>query len=302
MMGRIFRIQRFSIHDGYGIRTTVFFKGCPLRCVWCHNPESQKFDIEIGYKAEKCLGCYTCLNACSRQAIGRGNETLVQIDREICDGCGECVRVCRGGALEIYGMDVSVEDVMKVIEKDTVFYKNSGGGATFSGGEPYFQPEFLLSLLKSCRERGISTAVDTSGYADWRVIESTLPFTDLFLYDVKDYRSDRHRVMCGAGNELIVSNLRNLIDLGAEVIVRIPVIPGYNFEEGDFDGYARLLTKAGVERVDILPYHSLARDKYRWLGREYRLPEMSEKARDLSTNFAQFLENMGFKVTVGGYF
>ncbi len=301
MKGRIFRIQRFSIHDGYGIRTTVFLKGCPLKCVWCHNPESQKFDIEIGYRPEKCLGCYLCLDVCSKRAISRG-KGAIELDRKKCDGCGECVGVCRGKALETYGRDVSVEEVMKVVEKDMVFYKNSGGGATFSGGEPYFQPRFLLSLLKSCKERGIGTAVDTSGYAEWKVIESTLPFVDFFLYDVKDYRSDRHKIMCGADNGLILSNLRNLLDLGAEVIVRIPIIPGYNFEQDDFDGYAKLLTEVGVERVDLLSYHSLARDKYRWLGRDYKLPELSERARDLSAKFAEFLREVGFKVTVGGYF
>ncbi len=303
MKGRIFRIQRFSIHDGYGIRTTVFFKGCPLRCIWCHNPESQKFEREICYKAEKCLSCYECVEACERGAITVGNDEM-DIDRERCDGCGKCVEVCRGGALELFGMDVTVDDVISVVEKDRVFYESSGGGVTFSGGEPYFQPDFLLSLLKACKSRGISTAVDTSGYANWEVMEKTLPFVDFFLYDLKDCRSDRHREMCGAGNELILSNLRKLVDAGMEVIVRIPVVPGYNFEEGDFECYFRILENVGVDRVDILPYHSLARDKYRWLGREYMLemPKMAEKAKNTATEFAEFLEKKGLRVTLGGYF
>ena len=302
MMGRVFRIQRFSIHDGYGIRTTVFFKGCPLRCVWCHNPESQRYEFEVAYRAEKCLECLACIDACRKGAIEKGKDNLVEINREICDGCGECVKACRGGALEIYGKDVSVREVVEIIEKDEVFYCNSGGGVTFSGGEPYYQPEFLLALLRACRDLNISTAVDTSGYVKWEVMEKTLPFVDFFLYDVKDYRSERHKKVCGAGNELILSNLRKLVSSGAEVIVRIPVVPGLNFEKGDFEGYCEVLMKTEVERVDLLPYHSLARDKYRWLGREYVVPDVSEDARRLSGEFAGFLRRAGFDVTVGGYF
>ncbi|MBO8179713.1 MAG: glycyl-radical enzyme activating protein [Archaeoglobus sp.] len=303
MKGRIFRIQRFSIHDGYGIRTTVFLKGCPLHCVWCHNPESQSFEPEVGYKAEKCLSCYKCAEVCDKGAIVAA-EKGIEINREMCDRCGKCVEVCSGRALEIFGKDVSVEEVIAIVEKDRVFYENSGGGVTFSGGEPYFQPEFLLALLRACKSRRINTAVDTSGYARWEVIERTLPFVDFFLYDLKDYRDDRHRRTCGAGNETILLNLRKLVDSGAEVIVRIPVIPGYNFEHEDFEGYLGVLESVGVERVDVLPYHSLARDKYRLLGREYILEttEMVENARKIATEFAAFLEKSGMKVSVGGYF
>ncbi len=175
---------------------------------------------------------------------------------------------------------------------------------TFSGGEPYFQSEFLLALLRACKSRRINTAVDTSGYVRWEVIERTLPFVDFFLYDLKDYRDDRHRRTCGAGNKTILLNLRKLVDSGAEVIVRIPVIPGYNFEYKGFEGYLGVLESAGVERVDVLPYHSLARDKYRLLGREYILetPRMVENAKKLATDFATFLEERGLKVSVGGYF
>ncbi|WP_230972366.1 glycyl-radical enzyme activating protein [Archaeoglobus neptunius] len=298
MKGRIFRIQRFSIHDGYGIRTTVFLKGCPLRCIWCHNPESQKFDIEVGYKIEKCNLCFRCGGIC--EAIGHADG--VEIDRGRCDGCGRCVEICSAGAFELYGLDVGVEDVMNLIEKDAVFYKNSGGGVTFSGGEPYFQPDFLLALLKACKNMGINTAVDTSGYAKWSTIERTLPFVDFFLYDLKDYRDDRHRKFCGAGNEPIISNLKKLIDAGKEVIVRIPVVPGYNFENGDFEGYFKVLENTGCERVDVLPFHSLAVDKYRWLGRDWDFPDITRRAREMSEEFARFLEKRGMQTSIGGYF
>ncbi len=300
--GRIFRIQRFSIHDGYGIRTTVFLKGCPLRCVWCHNPESQRFEREVGYRREKCLRCYECLKVC--ELIEKA-EKGIEIDREACDGCGRCVDVCRGGALEIYGEDVTVEEVVGEVEKDAVFYKNSNGGVTFSGGEPYFQPVFLKSLLIACEERGINAAVDTSGYARWDVIEDTLDLVDFFLYDVKDYRSDRHVKMCGVGNGVILENLAKLVASGCEVIVRIPVIPGYNFDleqlGSEFDGYANILDNAGARRVDLLPYHSMARDKYRWLGRGF-LSSDPDAAREVAREFADRLEEAGFDVTLGGYF
>jgi len=300
LVGRIFRIQRFSIHDGPGIRTTVFLKGCPIRCIWCHNPESQSFEREIGYRKEKCIKCFECCEVCGKKVIHLGED--ISLMREKCDGCGDCVYACPSGALEIYGMDVTVSNVMELIERDRVFYKNSGGGVTFSGGEPYFQPDFLLSLLEECKERGFSTAVDTSGFAEWRVIEASIDYVDLYLYDLKDYRSDRHRKFCGVGNELILDNLRNLVDAGKELVVRIPVIPGYNFSEGDFYGYIDVLAKLDCSRVDLLPFHSLAKDKYRWLGREWSMPEIGDRARKMASAFSEVLKAEGFLVTIGGYF
>lgn len=297
--GRIFRIQRFSIHDGPGIRTTVFLKGCPLRCIWCHNPESQSFSLEVGYRKERCLGYHECLKSCERSAIEASEG--ISVLREKCDGCGKCVEACPSGALEIYGMDVTASHVMEIVERDRVFYKNSGGGVTFSGGEPYFQPDFLLSLLEECRNRGISAAVDTSGFTDWKVIETSMEFADLFLYNLKDYSSERHRRFCGVGNEHILQNLKNLLDAGNNVVVRIPVVPGYNFSE-DFDSYIEILAKLGCRRIDLLPFHSLAKDKYRWLGREWLMPEIGDEARSIALAFSEALEAMGFEVTVGGYF
>ena len=305
MRGRIFRIQRFSIHDGYGIRTTVFLKGCPLRCIWCHNPESQNFEKELGYIRKKCVYCLKCLEVCEMKAI-RPNETemRIEIDRGKCNLCGRCAEICSGKALEIFGHDVEAEDVVEVIERDKIFYTHSGGGATFSGGEPYYQPEFLNSLLSLCRERGINTAVDTSGYTSWGNIAKSIDFVNFFLYDLKDYDSERHKVVTGAGNELIISNLRKIIEVmdPSQVVVRIPFVPGSNFlSRDDFNGFLRVLSYVGAERVDVLPYHSLARDKYMWLGREFH--DFSKVGLEqFSDEFAEFLKEHGFRVTKGGYF
>jgi pyruvate formate lyase activating enzyme len=304
MLGRVFRIQRFSIHDGYGIRTTVFLKGCPLRCVWCHNPESQNFEKELGYVSEKCVYCLKCVEVCEMKAIKPEQSGMVEIDRRKCNLCGKCVEVCRGKALEIFGFDINAEEVVKIVERDRVFYKHSGGGATFSGGEPYYQPEFLFSLLFLCKERGINTAVDTSGYTSWKTISESIDLVDLFLYDLKDYDTERHRATTGAGNELIVSNLRKIVEVmgPSPIVVRIPFIPGSNFNtKEDFNGFLKVLAYVGANKVDVLPYHSLARDKYRWLDRKFR--DFGKSGLEqFSDEFVEFLKEHGFKVTKGGYF
>ncbi len=300
MRGRIFRIQRFSIHDGYGIRTTVFLKGCPLCCIWCHNPESQNFERDIAYKEEKCLFCLNCIAVCERKAIKANYEAKkIEIDRNVCDLCGKCSEVCSGNAIEIFGFDVEAGEVIDIVERDRVFYKHSGGGVTFSGGEPYSQPEFLLRLLSLCKEKGINTVVDTSGYASWKTIEKSIDFVDLFLYDIKDHLSERHKVTTGVGNDIILSNLARLID-SAEVVVRIPVIPGCNLKNrDDIKGFIDVLSDVGIRRVDLLPYHSFARDKYRWLDREFH---EFESGLNVINEFAEDLKNVGFKVTKKGYF
>ncbi len=304
MKGRIFRIQRFSIHDGYGIRTTVFLKGCPLRCLWCHNPESQRYEIELAYREERCTGCKDCIEVCDRNALhwDYGSERL-SVDWKLCNGCGRCVEACKTNALFLYGYDADAEDVVREVEKDSVFYRNSGGGVTFSGGEPYLQPDFLIEMLKLCKDRGIGTAVDTSGYTSWKNMERSLDLVDLFLFDLKDYNGRRHRNFTGVDNKLIIENLHKLLkSANVEVVIRIPFIPSCNFKsEEDYRGFLELLQRLDAERVDVLPYHSLSRDKYRWLGRkeefyEIRLDKLNHH------DFVEMLRNAGFKVSIGGYF
>lgn len=298
MKGRIFRIQRFSIHDGPGIRTTVFLKGCPLKCAWCHNPESQHFEVDLAYREEKCTGCFECVGICEMKAIRACGEAIV-IDRNLCNACGMCADVCRAEALFLYGYDADARDVVCEVKKDSVFYRNSGGGVTFSGGEPYSQPDFLLEMLRLCREEGISAAVDTSGYTRWRNIEKTLDFVDLFLYDLKDHDRSRHMRFTGVSNELILENLRKLLEV-SNVVVRIPFIPSCNFQSrDDFRGFLDLLLRLDVGRVDVLPYHSLSRDKYRWLGRTFF--EINGKGPDYR-EFVEVLRDAGIDVSVGGYF
>jgi len=212
--------------------------------------------------------------------------------------------VCSGNAIEIFRFDVGAEEVIDIVERDRVFYKHSGGGVTFSGGELYSQPEFLLRLLFLCKERGINTAVDTSGYVCWKTIEKSIDFVDLFLYDIKDYLNERHKAITGVGNELILANLKRLID-SAEVVVRIPIIPGCNFKsKDDFIGFTELLSNAGAKRVNLLPYHSLAKDRYRWLGRGFH--EFSSvngsSVNEILDEFAKTLRDAGFRVTERGYF
>ena len=297
MKGRIFRIQRFSIHDGPGIRTTVFLKGCPLSCLWCHNPESQRFEIELAYRGERCTSCHRCVAACPVNALKPASPG-VEVDRNSCNGCGECVRVCRSGALFLYGQDVEPSEVVDEVRKDAVFYRNSGGGVTFSGGEPYSQPRFLLEMLRLCRDEGIGTAVDTSGHAPWKSIEATIDLVDVFLYDLKDYDGERHKRLTGVDNELILNNLRKLLDT-SDVVVRIPFIPSCNFQSpDDFGGFLDLLMRLDVGRVDVLPYHSLSRDKYRWLGMEFFEIGNGPDYRE----FVEMLRDAGIETSMGGYF
>ena len=264
MKGFIFDIERGSYVDGPGIRTTVFFKGCNLRCAWCHNPESQSPKPQMMFYKNKCTGCGKCKEKCPNHL-------------ELCELCGKCTIYCPHDAREICGKEYTVDEVMREILKDKVFYENSGGGVTFSGGECMLQIDFLEEILKACKENGIHTAVDTAGHVPYESFERILPHTDLFLYDVKCFDSVKHKQYTGVGNKLILDNLKTLLGTGKAVWVRIPIIPTVNDTEEEMQQISALLeAHKNYERVELLPYHAMGQHKYSALGmhaRQFDVPD-----------------------------
>ncbi|MCW4050682.1 MAG: glycyl-radical enzyme activating protein [Candidatus Bathyarchaeota archaeon] len=278
--GMIFDIKHFAVHDGPGIRTTVFLKGCPLRCLWCHNPESMSPHPQILFTPRRCIACGHCFEACPEKAHELVNDVHV-IHRERCTACGACVEGCYAGAIEMAGRVVTVEEVMEEVLKDRAFYENSRGGVTLSGGEPLAQPEFSLELLRSAKNHGLHTIIDTSGHAPWEQIERILPYTDLILYDLKHMDSKRHKALTGVPNELILDNLRRITETGHPIWIRIPLIPDQNDDDENIHALGNYLsTIKNVERVDILRYHRLAESKYGQTGLEYRLRGMEPPTKE----------------------
>ena len=256
MTGMIFNIQRFCTDDGPGIRTTVFFKGCNLRCAWCHNPESQAHDAQIMFYPDKCVGCGKCKEKCPHAL-------------EKCDKCGTCAFYCIHGARELCGKEYSSSEVMSEVLKDTPYYESSDGGVTFSGGECMLQIDFLCELLKECKEAGIHTSVDTAGHIPYEYFEKILPYTDLFLYDVKCFDSEKHKKYTGVGNGLILKNLEQLLKIGKPLWVRIPIIPSVNDTEDEIRSILSFINTHGkAERVELLPYHALGEHKYAAIGKD----------------------------------
>ena len=264
MNGIVFDIQRCSLNDGPGIRTTVFLKGCPLRCIWCHNPESYHPEPQVMYIARKCTLCGRCAVVCPQHSVSPAGH---EIDRAGCIACGHCAEVCLCDAIEICGRTMSVEEVLAEVRKDRLFYRTSGGGLTLSGGEPMFQADFALALAKAAQEEGIHVAVETSGMCRWDVLEGMLPYTDLFLFDCKETDPARHRAFTGADNTLILENLRRLNDSGAHIILRCPIIPGCNDREEHLKAIATLAGSLDhVQRIDVEPFHPLGLGKEAQLG------------------------------------
>lgn len=265
--GTIFNIQPFSIYDGPGIRTTVFFKGCNLRCAWCHNPESWLLKPQLEFLEEKCIGCGACFKACPQKAHLVTPEGHI-IDRSKCINCGLCAQTCYAGALTMAGRKADAAEIFGRILEDAPYFKNSGGGVTFSGGECMMQIDFLCELLKMCKEAGIHTAVDTAGHFPFSSFERILPYTDLFLYDIKAFDPETHRQLTGVSNELILENLRLLCQNGANVFVRIPCIPDANWK--DMEQIAEYLKDIPVQKVELLAYHRLGEGKRKSLGMDAR--------------------------------
>lgn len=298
MRGLVFDIKRFSVHDGPGVRTTVFLKGCPLRCVWCHNPEGVRAQPEVFFYAQKCVRCGACVAACPTGAQTLSADGQRSFDRALCDACGKCVEACYAGALTLAGRRMSVDEVMAVIREDTGFYAASGGGVTLSGGEPLLQPAFATALLRQCKVEGFHTAVDTCGNVPWRAIEPALPFTDIWLYDVKHTDPLQHRKLTGVSNRLILENLRRVGRHGARIEVRMPVVPGLNDSREAIEGAGRLLAEVGVEAARLLPYHRLAGSKYAALGHENTMPDVRPPSRARMEQIARWMRALGVHVIV----
>ena len=259
MPGTLFNIQRFCTDDGPGIRTTVFFKGCNLHCAWCHNPESQEGRVQMMFFKNKCTGCGKCKEKCPNRL-------------EFCDLCGKCTIYCPNDAREICGKEYSADEVLAEIIKDKAYYENSGGGVTFSGGECMLQIDFLEEMLKKCKENGIRTAVDTAGHIPYEFFERISPFTDLFLYDVKCFDTKKHKEYTGVGNELILDNLKKLLEANKALWIRIPVIPTVNDTKEEMLSIKKFLDFYGrPEKIELLPYHSMGEHKYAALGKEAAL-------------------------------
>ena len=266
--GLIFNIQKFSIHDGPGIRTTIFLKGCPLRCKWCANPESQSANVQILWDQKKCVHCLQCVKSCMYQAISC-REGEIHIDEELCQGCLNCVSTCLQSALSNEGETKEIEEIVRIALQDKDFYEESGGGITISGGEGMSQPDFLKELVKELKKHNLHLAIETTGYIPKETFHELAPLFDLLLFDVKHYDANRHFEGTGVHNEQIINNLKWAFHQGLEILPRIPVIPSFNNSIQDAAGLASLLTEIGLKKVQLLPFHQFGERKYEMMHKEY---------------------------------
>jgi len=298
--GLIFDIKRFAVHDGPGIRTTVFFKGCPLHCLWCHNPEGIAKGKELMVRSSRCARCYQCVDACPRGAITRSSGP-VAVDRSKCDLCGDCVQVCMSEALEMAGRAVTVEDVVREIERDRIFFEQSGGGVTLSGGEPAAQPDFCRSLLGELNKRSIHAALDTSGLAAWDILWNCASRADLILYDLKLMNEKKHLKYTGVSNRPVLDNLKKLAAAKKDIAVRIPLVAGVNDDKANIQSAVGFLQRLGtIKKVSLLRYHQGGREKYKNLDQvssfQIYEPPSEERMGEILRKFGE----AGFEVKIGG--
>jgi pyruvate formate lyase activating enzyme len=299
--GIVFDIQRYSIHDGPGIRTVVFLKGCPLKCLWCCNPESQLASPQLGFIQSKCIGCLECVKACPNKAIRFDKKKGFIVDNELCDLCGKCADACYPGARIIIGKKMSVDEVISEVIKDKSFYNRSNGGITLSGGEVLLQWGFAKEILKRCKELKIHTAIETSGYGKWEYFNQVLEYTDLVLYDLKHMNSIEHKKLTGVDNRLILENARKVSKQVREMIIRVPLIPGINDSKDNIVNLVKFVsTLEKVTEIDILPYHKLGVSKYNQIGQTYKLININPPTEQEINEIVEIIQGAGFLVKVGG--
>jgi pyruvate formate lyase activating enzyme len=308
--GLVVDIDRFAVHDGPGIRTAVYLKGCPLHCTWCHSPETQSFSPELLYLPQKCTACGLCLSVCEPGALipletqstdlADVQVCRVAVDWEKCTHCGACAKVCYPGALKLSGTWMNAAELVTEVEKDHLFYTASGGGVTLTGGEASSQPVFAREFLAGCRSLGIHTALETNGCAPWRVYAELLQVVNLFLYDIKHMDDASHRRLTGASNRQIKRNLRRLAEQGAEITVRIPCIPGLNDDPANIAATAAFVHEIGLKTIHLLPYNISAEAKYHWLGREYSLKDLPTQSSETMAQLAEICSAKGLTVQIGG--
>lgn len=298
----VINIQKCSIHDGPGIRTTVFFKGCPLKCIWCHNPESQVYTKEVLYNEEKCSRCEVCMKKCPHQAIYKdGNDICLK--RDTCELCGTCLDYCVNNAREIAGTEYSVNELMKEISKDVMFYEESGGGVTLSGGEVMTQnPEYIEKIARMCHNKGISVVIDTCGYAKFENYEKILPYVDLFLYDIKLIDEEKHIKFTGLSNDVILRNLKCLSEKGSNINIRIPLIEGVNVDEKneEVEKIIAFLKPLNIKSVNLLPYHNIGMHKYKKLDMDYEGLSLSRPSDEKLNEIKSLFEKNNFNTKIGG--
>ena len=288
MEGNIIKISRFCTDDGPGIRSVVFVKGCPLKCIWCHNPESQNKSAEIMYDSQKCVNCKACYGACL-SGCHTFDENVHTFHSDKCDACGKCGAVCTTGAIELVGKKISAEEILEEIEKDTVFYQTSNGGVTVSGGEPLYQPEFVCELLKQCKEKGIHTAIETSGFASESTLKKVLQYCDLVLFDIKETDEEAHKKFTGVSLEPILKNLGIINEMGIPFIIRLPIVPGLNDREQHFYNVKSIAENMQFcKGVEVMPYHILGVYKYKLLQKEYLCHGISEPDNETVNRWKSF--------------
>ncbi|MCT4534180.1 glycyl-radical enzyme activating protein [Halodesulfovibrio sp.] len=302
LTGTVFDIQRFSVHDGNGIRTLVFLKGCPLHCMWCQNPESMSPKPELMRLPHLCIGCGKCIEKCPENVFSIDSEGAFIVERDKCTYCGECVAHCYAGAMTIVGRYMTVDDVMEEVERDRHFYETSGGGVTFSGGEPTMQAEFLLECLCEAHRRGLHTAIETCAMVRSDVFERILEHTDLVLTDIKHMDSAQHKRLTGASNELVLRNISNAAAMGKKLRIRVPLIPGCNDSVENIEATAKFVSSLGsnVESLDILPYHRLGEPKWEQLDRTYPLHGIEPNAKETVLAMHEVAQKYVESVTIGG--